>query len=135
MRTKRVVIACLVEESCDGYQIVSTDSVGFFIKKEYLPKGIVPKPGDIIDLILEYGCEIVGIRMNGTLLFLKSEEEVAKEREKSLRKTKNADKKFSKGKKTSLTRDLHLSPSFCSTESNCSECLIQTSAAMKKTMR
>lgn len=88
MRTKRVVIACLVEESCDGYQIVSTDSVGFFIKKEYLPKGIVPKPGDIIDLMLEYGCEIVGIRLNGTLLFLKSEEEVAKEREKKLAEDK-----------------------------------------------
>lgn len=70
MRTKRVVVAGIVKESCDGYQIVSTDSVTFFLKKRCLPEGIVPKQGDIIDLMLEYGRVIVGIKLNGTTLSL-----------------------------------------------------------------
>jgi len=106
MRTKRVVIANLIAERGEGYDVLSNDSIGFFIKKDYLSEGVIPKSGDIVELLLEDGCEIVGIRLNETTLFHKSEEEVAKERRKAIEAQERKDKEWFEKHRDELDREI-----------------------------
>lgn len=98
---KQETISKVVE--CEDIFCISTDqSTGFNLEKKYVTIG--PKIGDKVLLYLVGGSTIRGVRINDTLLFYKSDQQLEEERQEWL--DKNAKEKQARFEKNKNQMDL-----------------------------
>lgn len=67
-----------VTECKEGFSVSTEESTGFWVEKKYLNNKSIKK-GDIILLYLYNGSRIIGMDLNGSRLFLKTEEQIKQE--------------------------------------------------------